>query len=343
MKKFNLIFSLVLFLFSGTLLAQNCPNTALVINQCGSAFSLNNGTYDNCSPPQCGGACPQCVGPKNDSNFDDDCTTDAPSTGCGCDLNGSIENNMWFYFTPLSTCDYTVSITVANCNSTSGMQYACYGADFVGGGSITSYYDEEGGAGIYYNNTTNHTYGFTAGEPVYIMLDGFGGTVCDVDVVVTPDAACGGCTIALGEEAYGFKGQYVNSKNGVNLIWHSYESDNAESYIVEKSEDGINFTEIHEQKLSNNTDAHSLNYFDSNIDSQNSYYRLIKKTSIFKEVVDATVITKNLNNNIVSKKCYDIRGKELNIKDLPSGLVIYVIEYEDGTIETTKEYIESRK
>jgi gliding motility-associated-like protein len=198
MKTTVLLIISLFTLFANISLGQgNCPGDAFPIDNCGQSFQLTNSTaiYDACSPGSCGGFCPQCVGQSNNANFDSNCTTSAPGGNCGCDLNGSIENNVWFSFTPAESCSYQIEVTVSNCNSTSGLQYAVYGWNPPN--PISVYYDHVSAAGIYYNNTTTNTYNLTAGLGVYLMFDGFAGSVCDISIVITPGANCAGCNLIL--------------------------------------------------------------------------------------------------------------------------------------------------
>lgn len=301
----------------------NCPSNATQINRCGQAFTLTNtnANYDDCNPDECSGACPQCVGPKNNSNFDSDCTTEAPSTGCGCDLGGSIENNVWFYFCPTESCDYDVEVNISNCNSTSGMQYAVYGWNYPG--SISNYYDEEGGPGIYYNNTTTNRYSFSSGECVYIMLDGYGGTECDISLTVNPVTsggnACSGCTI-LAENIWGFDVKYQNNKAVLN--WGSEDIDNVS---VEHSVDGINWTVL--GGIYWNTSETSFMFEHDDLNKGYNYYRLTLDgvTSTRTRVIYHTDKLVNISRII------DISGREIYDIENYNGVLIYV--YEDGTIE----------
>ena len=42
--------------------------------------------------------------------------------------------------------------------------------------------------------------------------------------------------------------------------------------------------------------------------------------------------------DIATERIFDINGREFSADNLPSGVVIYVTEYDDGTVETRKEY-----
>ena len=90
----------------------DCPETATQITQCGITYTGNNASFtDNCGGDKCG-----CVGGNsNPSNFDNDCNTVYSGGNCGSDFAGSIENSMWWRFTPTENCDYEISITPYNC------------------------------------------------------------------------------------------------------------------------------------------------------------------------------------------------------------------------------------
>jgi hypothetical protein len=325
MKKIILLLTILTLSVTNLFSQGDCPSSATQINLCGQAFTLNNGGNTDCNPDDCGGACPQCVGPKNNSNFDGDCTTEAPSTNCGCDLGGSIENNVWFYFCPTVSCDYDIDITVSNCNSTSGMQYAVYGWNPPG--SITNFYDEEGSGGVYYNNTTSNTYGFTAGECVYIMLDGFGGTVCDVALTVNPTAGCGGCTI-LAYTPDSFKTKYIKKTNITEIEFYT-EGDNNNTYIIEKSLDGINY-EMIEGDIEEQTEKQLHHYIDNRPSFGYNYYKLTQISQFgLSEVIGEDVIF--VPNNSTPYRVYTVLGEEIKDISKYNGILMYI--YEDGTVE----------
>jgi hypothetical protein len=47
---------------------------------------------------------------------------------------------------------------------------------------------------------------------------------------------------------------------------------------------------------------------------------------------------KRSTSAISSTKIFDVYGKEYSENNLPSGMIIYVTEFGDGTFETKKEY-----
>lgn len=209
-------------LFAMSLAAQtpgDCPETAAWITECGINYSGNNGTFtDNCGGDMCG-----CVGGNsNPSNFDNDCLTTYVGGNCGSDFAGSIENSMWWAFTPTESCDYEISITPYNCCCAQGP-----GPDFMqvwigqmSGGSVTSYLvNDNSNTALTGGVTTVYTVPVSIADGgVYIMLDGNAGAECDLDVSIQPSANCGDlCPLILSTDIISFTGEIVGISAWIRL------------------------------------------------------------------------------------------------------------------------------
>ncbi len=131
---------------------------------------------------------------------------------------GSIENNAFLSFTAESS---TISFDcyVYNCNDDEAIQIMIFSAANCGSGAVTSHVcvNEMYARNTPYNVTAN---GLTPGQQYYIMIDGFGGDVCDYTFVATDGVAlpvgidigssitvCNGETVTA--TAYGGNGVYT--------------------------------------------------------------------------------------------------------------------------------------
>jgi hypothetical protein len=84
------------------------------------------------------------------------------------------------------------------------------------------------------------------------------------------------CTPVLSTDILSFNGKLVDSKGTLN--WSTSKEDGAFVYVLEKSEDGINFTTLQEFPAYNNGD--NINYYsftDPAFVKEKSWYRVIMK------------------------------------------------------------------
>jgi len=137
-----------------------------------------------------------CGGASNICNLDGYCgntsglyDVDFPGNLCDqCALfEGGMHNNSWLTFQANAT-SVTIDVTVSNCTESEGIQIGIYGADECDNFVLKS--------DVYYtqgyswldpvvpaNQTTEiEATGLTIGETYYIMVDGWGGDVCDYTV-----------------------------------------------------------------------------------------------------------------------------------------------------------------
>lgn len=337
MKKIlNLILSMMVVLVSYSQAPSNdCGENATLINQCGTSFSITQAqmalaTDDaGCSV---GGSCPiNYVNGQAYENFD--CDVSTGGTG-GDDFNGSIENSVWWTFTPQESCDYDVTINITNCcckdkGSTNAAQYQIFDADGVlPGGTIQNNMAYQTGV----TGTFTETISVTNGNPVYILLDGLNGTDCDISVSILPTASCTGCVIALPIELIEFDGEY--DMGNVNLFWASASEANNEYYTVERSLDGYEWDFLCNVDGAGNSNQNMVyRYTDKDVPSiKYIYYRLSQTdfngdSETFKII---SVITPKIKNPKVIGM-YDFLGKEISESDLESYQGFYIIKYEDGT------------
>jgi hypothetical protein len=295
----------------------DCPETATQITECGITYTGNNASFtDNCGGDMCG-----CVGGNsNPSNFDNDCNTVYSGGNCGSDFAGSIENSMWWKFTPTEDCDYEISITPYNCCCAQGN-----GPDFMqvwigqmSGGSVTSYLVND-------NSNTNLTGGITttytvpisiSDGDVFIMLDGNAGAECDLDVSIQPSSNCGDlCPIILNSELLEFKGE--NNGNYNRISWR-FADNEFSKYELQKSENAITWCTIKYYE----SDLQYHNYID--IADGLTYYRLIGEVSS-----QMIAINSNKQSELKIIRYLSMYGIEIN--DIENYNGTYIIMYSNGT------------
>ena len=320
----NRLVVLIALLLSGVSYSQSpgdCPATATQITECGIVYTGNNGSFtDNCGGDMCG-----CVGGNsNPSNFDNDCNTTYPGGNCGSDFSGSIENSMFWRFTPTENCSYEISITPSNCCCAQGN-----GPDFmqvwigqISGGSVTSYLVND-------NSNTNLTGGITTTYTVplsitqgdvLIMLDGNAGAECDLDVVIQPSSDCGDlCPIILNNSITSWTGSI---SGGVASLVLGVEGNGESRWALEWSRDGISWILAEEKSIEGS----------GKIQWQHSspgmtYYRANGGETVSETIAlwNSTMLPK------VVKSRWTPGGKK--IKNIGSYRGVYIEVYTDGTRE----------
>jgi hypothetical protein len=164
------------------------------------------------------------------SSYTPDCTTCGGSSGgdysnicqtCG-QFDGSIENNSWITFTAAATLA-TLQFDVSNCHNSppnQGIQFGIYsGSNCDNFNLLTplSYTSISGGLGEGTFQITASP--LTVGNIYYIMVDGFGGDVCDYTITVVNGVATGNitgtATVCTGQSGV----MYVMNTNATGFTW----------------------------------------------------------------------------------------------------------------------------
>jgi hypothetical protein len=129
----------------------------------------------------------------------------------------------------------------------------------------------------------------------------------------------------------------VKRNNNNVLMWSAVASFGQEEFILQRSKDGQNWDNIFFAPAKNTSDVVNYNYTDSNYGSGTTYYRVMGEFNGQLKQVTKTVAIGGKSNGVVYRVVsYDIFGRV--VVDDAKGLVITVTEYEDGTIETRKEF-----
>tara|TARA_R110000803_G_scaffold115840_6_gene184460 strand:- start:207 stop:1211 length:1005 start_codon:yes stop_codon:yes gene_type:complete len=304
--------------------ANDCGEDYLVIDQCGVDFSVTQAEMGNATEDEfcdVGGSCPIIyVNGVGYENFD--CNTGTGVNSSGDDFNGSVENSLWWGFVPAEDCSYTVDINITNCcckdkGSSNSAQYQIFHADapLPGGTILGNYAYNTGVTGAY-----SETFTVTAGETVYIMLDGLNGTDCDIDVSITPGSDCTGCNLVLATNMWDFDTEF--NKGSVDIVWGS---EDLVDVNIERSPDGRNWTTLNNQ-IKNTSEA-SFIMTDDNPNKGYNYYRGTING-------DQATRTRVVYNELINSKLVrivDLRGVEVSNVESFNGMLIYI--YEDGTIK----------
>lgn len=328
---------LLLPLFTiGQVPSNDCAESPLSITNCGTNFSISVSDMANAtdgSACQAGGSCPIVyVNGVGYENFDCNTSTDVNGLSSGDDWSGSIENSLWWSFTPAESCNYTVSITASNCcckdkGSTSAAQYSIIDADApLPGGTIQNYIASNGA----FIGTVTANIAVTANNPVYIIIDGLNGSDCDIAVSILPDVNCTGCTIALPVDLISFKG--YNDKN-INIITWSTETETNNDYFkLERSRDLKDWEEI--AIVPGKGNAYTKNDYIVNDNTYNNtinYYRLTQ----IDYNGEVTIYDKIVINNLIKRKILvsitDMLDRMIPNLSEYKGIMIY--KYSDGSVE----------
>ncbi|MES2836832.1 MAG: T9SS type A sorting domain-containing protein [Bacteroidota bacterium] len=188
---------------------------------------------------------------------------------------GSVENNVWYQFTAPTTDNYYFELFSQSCNTPNGVQFLvttvknCSNAEATAGGLMTALSGGSGGYACTSTSTTNNIYlevNLTAGTTYYISVDGFAGSACSYELMAGIVQA-----IPLALNVKSFTGKSVD---GGNLIeWVIGDLKATKSYVLEKSHDGINFSNVDVLK-STNSDKGSFKFLDENVEHEKTYYRV---------------------------------------------------------------------
>jgi hypothetical protein len=166
---------------------NNCPTTAYTISECGTQFCNNNEIAYNCEELT--------DYPSDLDNDDNTASPNVPGSCTGCDIDATIENNLWWDMEVSTTCAYDFTIEANNCTGGgTAAQVGLYQGNDIPTGSFTQYHYEN--TGFTGTVTTSHTIDPADGT-VYLMFDGLSGSECDFCITVEPDTSsgCSQCTV----------------------------------------------------------------------------------------------------------------------------------------------------
>lgn len=259
----------------------------------------------------------------------------------------SLENTVWYTFTVQNNGDVVITIDNITCvGGGSGFQIGFFSGTC---GSLTNDGCSSGSGG-----TVTATYtGLTAGDQLYIAIDGNAGADCDFDISATN-------TVPLPIELTRFSASQVNNELLVSLDWITESEINNDYFTVERSKDGINYEVVDiVEGAGNSSSTKTYRTYDNKPFNGDNYYRLKQTdydgTTTYKGIAHVYInavsefdfypnpannninFTFNVNNdNAVTIELYDLTGrivknksyttlkglnnKSLDVSDLPSGI-----------------------
>lgn len=213
-------------------------------------------------------------------------TTNSPTITPAMLCAGSLENTAWYSFTAVATAN--IIMTLANFTCVGGG--AGYQIGFFSGtcGNLSNFGCTSGSSG-----TVNVTItGVTAGQTVYVAIDGNAGATCTFDISATN-------TVPLPVKLLSFNPMVVDKT--VKINWITETEVNNDFFTLEKSLDLKNFEVVDVIKGSGNTNTKSTyNYVDKRPYFGTSYYRLKQNDydGNFEYFAPVGVIVKNVFEDV---------------------------------------------
>lgn len=128
--------------------------------------------------------------------------------------------------------------------------------------------------------------------------------------------------------------------NNVNIEWNVENEINVQQYSIERSKDGINFTKVYTQTVTENASANKLyNWIDTKPEQGVSYYRIahtnkngsIAYSKIMKVVTGKTNSSVNIFPTVLGEGT-----TQLQLNDMPKGVYTLRILSNNGSMVLTK-------
>ena len=227
--------------------ATACDGSAGVTS-CGNAGGPGNHAYNNigCAAPQC------------DANLN------------GGDIGFTPENDSWYEFCVVSNCTVTITfnVTGASCLVPTGGTTALQLAAFTGASNnLTKIF----GGYFLQSITSTATFSFAAAANTcyFFEVDGYSGTNCNYTLQADIIPTC-----VLPVKLLYFTG--TNEQGKIKLDWTSAEESNSGKYIIERSDNGVDYVPIITKKAKGNTTEQTnyTAYDESPLINKINYYRL---------------------------------------------------------------------
>lgn len=277
----------------------------------------NGGSLSVCSytsdPPndECSGA----TGISGTTTADDNyCMTEAatdpaPAQWCA----GTLENTAWYTFTAAADGSATVTINGITCTGGgAGFQIGYWTGSC---GSLTNIGCASGSGGT----VTATISGLTAGQVVYIGIDGNAGANCFYGISVNN-------SVPLPVELTIFEGEKLNDRLNA-LRWITLSEKNNDYFIVEHSLDGKTWNEVsHVEGEGNSSTPIEYSVVHLFTPERINYYRL-KQVDFDGKSETFDVISIDNRTNVKLVKTVNLLGQEVD-KDF-KGIVIEI--YSDGS------------
>lgn len=279
---------------------NNTVDNASIIDQCGVVI---NGTNVGYSPTN---------GLPGNENLDNNATTQCPTCAtAGEDVTYVVNNDSWFYFCATTNGTWNIDFTnISNCTqgTTSGLQMTI----FRGTPTNLTLVEDAPSPSAPGSTWTSNNFNVSAGECIYLIVDGFAGDECDYSY--TLNNVTGGCNVLLNNEDLNFRGE--NIKNINKIYWEITESSD-KTYELQKSKDAVNWTSI-EQYV-----AYEGNYNHTDVSNGITYYRLNGD-------INSEIIALNSNVNITYQPEKYFAPNGVLIHDIERYRGLYIIMYSNG-------------
>ena len=239
---------------------NNVSGTSTLIDQCGLTFNGTNAGYTATGSG------------LGNANLDNNAGTTCAACGtAGMDVNYAINNDSWFYFCAANAGTWNVQFDVGagSCTLTgAGLQMSL----FRGSPTALTEIEHAPSPSAAGSTWTSANFTVSAGECIYLIVDGFAGDICDYSYNLTN--VSGGCVI-LDVEFLDF--QVKDAGDKVALDWSVSSDFEADFYTIERSVDNLNFEPIFRMEASQNTSG-ITNYhaLDDNAPQGMVYYRIMQ-------------------------------------------------------------------
>jgi hypothetical protein len=327
------------------------------MSQCGYNYTGNNAGY---AMNGCG---------TTHANLD--CNNATTGTSCGTSTTGNdvsyvINNEAWWYFCSFAAATWQITInSVSNCTLTDPFNQGLQMSIFSGTPSNLTCIQTAPNPVYPGNNWTSSTFSTTAGQCIYIVIDGFAGDVCDYSF--TLNNISGGCII-LPVKLISFTAEAIGKQS---LLKWSMESEKYnEPYMIERSSDGLQFFTIGTLQSQNSNGLSAYRFTDRTPLQGLNYYRIRyidekglvrytetrtvyfgqtdKECSVYPTITSSFIHVNVPNHDkvssvdivsslgaIVRTNHIGLDNNQLSVQDLSTGIYYLVVRYKDGSFEKT--------
>ncbi len=293
--------------------SNNTAAGASGIDECGVTF---NGTNIGYYPTN---------GGTGLENLDGNAGTTCPGCAAGEDVTYVVNNDSWFYFCATSAGDWNVDFNgISNCTNNTlndGLQMTIFRGTPT---NLTQIWNSANPSQPG-SSQTSSTFSVTAGECIYMVVDGFAGDQCDYSY--TLNNIVGGCNLLpLPTELSQFIVYRLGEKNV--LRWKTESEQNSSHFIIERSDNGQDWVQLSVTPASGVSNT-SISYVfeDGRVPQTMNYYRL---TQYDFDGSTSWSIVRSIDNSSASKvllKTVNAMGQSVNTDY--KGVVFY--HYSDGT------------
>lgn len=208
-----------------TVPTNNVASGADGIDQCGVVY---NGTNIGYSPTN---------GVPGLEDLDGNAGTTCPTCTAGDDVSYIVNNDSWFTFCATDAGTWSVDFSnIANCTQNRGLQMTIFRGT---SGNLTQI-ENAPSPSAPGSSWTSATFAVSAGECIFMVVDGFAGDQCDYSY--TLNNISGGCNlVSLPINLLEFNAELTDEET-VDLTWSTVSEVDNEYFTIERSADGRNFS-----------------------------------------------------------------------------------------------------